>query len=60
METYSWEYSSELVWIQGSKNIAADTLSRLDIVDTPYPVKYNIEFVNEDNGLEDEDIFIPY
>ena len=29
------EYSPELIYIQGSQNIAADTLSRLDIIDTP-------------------------
>ena len=28
------EYNPELLYIQGSKNIAADALSRLDIVDT--------------------------
>ena len=32
------EYSPELIYIQGSKNIAADALRRLDIVDTPNPV----------------------
>ena len=38
------EYSSELIIIQDSKNIATDTLNRLDIVDTPNPVKNNIKF----------------
>ena len=32
------EYSPELIYIQGSKTIAADVLSRLDIADTPNPV----------------------
>ena len=53
------EYSPELIYIQGSKNIAADALSRLDIVDTPNPVKNNIKSVNEHYGLEDEDISHP-
>ena len=33
------ECISELICIQGSKNIAADTLSRLDIVDTSNLIK---------------------
>ena len=37
------EYSPELIYIQGSKNSAADALSRLDIVDTPNPVNNNIK-----------------
>ena len=44
------EYSPKLIYIQGSKNISADVLSRLDIVDTPNPVKNNIKFVNEHYG----------
>ena len=28
------EYNPELIYIQGSKNIVVDSLSRLDIVDT--------------------------
>ena len=35
METHPWGYSPELFNIQGSKIIAVDKLSRLDIVDTP-------------------------
>ena len=31
-------YSPELIYIQGSKNITAFALSRLDIVDIPNPV----------------------
>ena len=32
------EYSPESIYVQGSKNVAADAFSRLDIVDTPNPV----------------------
>ena len=53
------EYGPELIYIQGSKNTAADALSRLDIVDTPNPVKNNIKAVNEHYGLDDEDISHP-
>ena len=48
-------YSSTI----GSKNIAADALSRLDIVDTPNPVKNNFKSINEHYGLENEDISHP-
>ena len=51
------ENSPELIYIQGCKNIAADALSRLDIVDTPNPVKNKIKSANEYYGLEDEDIW---
>ena len=44
-----------LIYIQGSKNIAADALSRLDIVDTSNPVENNMKSVNECYGLENED-----
>ena len=40
------EYSPKLIYIQCSKNIAADALSRLDKVDTPNPVKTNIKSAN--------------
>ena len=53
------EYSPKLIYIQGSKNIAVDTLSRLDIVDTPNPVKNNIKSINEHYGIEDEEILHP-
>ena len=33
------KYSPKLIYIQGSKNIAKDTLSRLDIGDTANPIK---------------------
>ena len=42
------EYSPELIYIQGSKNITADILSRENIVDTPNPVKNHIKPINED------------
>ena len=44
---------------KGLWGIAADALSRLDIVDTPNPVKNNIKAINEYYGLEDEDISHP-
>ena len=53
------EYSSELRNIQDSQNIAADALSRLDIVDAPNPVKNHNKAVNEHYGLEDEHISHP-
>ena len=52
-------YSPKLIHIQGSKNIVADALSRLDIVDTPNPDKNNIKSKNKHNGLEEEDISYP-
>ena len=36
------EYNPEIIYIQGSKNIAADVLIRLDIVDTNNPIKHNM------------------
>ena len=36
------EYNPQLIYIQGSKNIAADALSRLDIVDNNNPIKHNM------------------
>ena len=56
MET---QYSPELIYIQGSKYIVADALIRLDIQDTPNPVKTNMKSINEHYGLEDEDISHP-
>ena len=46
------EYSPELIYIPGSKNIAADVLSRLDILDIPNPVINNFKSINEHYGLE--------
>ena len=45
------EYSPELIYSQGSKNIAADALSRLDTVYNPNPIKNNSKYVNEHYGL---------
>ena len=45
------QYDAELIYIQGSKKIAADALSRSDIADTPNPTKYC--------GLENEDFSHP-
>ena len=39
MEAFLKEYNPELIYIQGSKNIAADAISRLDIVDTNNQIK---------------------
>ena len=50
------EYNPELIYIQDSKNIAADALSRLDKVDIPNPFKNNFESVNEYDGRH----FTPY
>ena len=36
------EYNPELIYIQGSKNIAADALRRLGIVDTNNPIRPNM------------------
>ena len=49
------EYNPELIYIQGSKNIAADVISRFDIVGTNNQIKPNIsEF-----SLEKEDVLHP-
>ena len=53
------EYNPELIYIQGSKNIAADTLSRLDIGDTHNPIKPNISPLAEHFSLEKEDVLCP-
>ena len=37
------EYSPKLIYIQGSKDTLSDTLSILDIVNTPNPDKNNIK-----------------
>ena len=36
------EYNPEFIYIQGSQNIAADALSRIDMVNTNKPVKPNM------------------
>ena len=53
------EYNPELIYIQVSKNIAVDVLSRLYIADAPNLVKNNKKSVNEQYGLGDEDISYP-
>ena len=53
------EYSPELIYIQSSKNITADVLSKLDIADTANLVKNHIKSVNGHNGLEDHNILHP-
>ena len=54
METHSLG-----IYIKRSKNIVADALSRLDIVDTPNPVENNIKSVSAHYGLEDAHISHP-
>ena len=62
-ESYNGESSRKNIVLSrftlDALNIAADALSRLDIVDTPNPVKINIESVNEHYGLGDEDVSYP-
>ena len=53
------EYNSELIYIQGSKNIAADALSRLDLVDTYIPIKHNMSSLAGYFSLEREDVLHP-
>ena len=51
------EYSLvELIYIQDSKNIAVDALSRLDIFDSNNPIKPNISSLAGHFSLEKEDI----
>ena len=50
------EYNPELICTQGSKNIAANALSRLDIVDTNNTIKPNMSTLAEHFVLEKEDI----
>ena len=50
------ECNPELTYIQGSKIIAADVLSRLDRVDTNSPIKPNMPSLAEHFSLEKEDI----
>ena len=53
------EYNPELIHIQGSKNIAADALSRLDIVDTNNSIKPNMSSLAEYFSFEKEDVLHP-
>ena len=50
------EYNLELIYIQGSKNIASDMLSRLEIVDTSNPIKPNMSSFAEHFSLDKEDV----
>ena len=52
-------YNLELIYIQGSKNIAADALSRLDEVDTNNPIKPNMSSLVEHFPSEIEDVLHP-
>ena len=49
------EYNLELIYMQGSKNIAADALSRLDIKD----IKPNISSLVEYFSLDKDDVRNP-
>ena len=53
------EYNPELIYIQGCKNIAADALSRLDILDTNNSIKFNMSSLAEHLSLEKEDVLHP-
>ena len=53
------EHNSEFIYTQGSKNIKADALSRLDIVDSSNPIKTNMSFSAEHFSLEKEDVPCP-
>ena len=50
------EYNPELIYIQRSKNIAGDGLSRLYIIDTNNPIKPNMSSLAEHYSLEKEDV----
>ena len=46
------EYNPEIICVQGSKNIAADALSRLDIVNSYNLIKPNMTSLAEYFSLE--------
>ena len=46
------EYNLELIYVQGSKNIAADVLNRLDIVDANNIIKPNMSSLAKHISLE--------
>ena len=50
------EYNPEVIYIQGSKNIAHDASSRLDIVDTNNPINCYLSSFAEYLSLENEDV----
>ena len=47
------EYSPELIYIKGEKNVVADALSRLATKEDPLP---NIEFISDQFGFDDKDL----
>ena len=53
------EYSPELIYVQGSKNVAANVLSRLDLDTDAEPVPATAHKMAEHFALEEEDIFHP-
>ena len=53
------EYSPELVYIKGTKNIPTDALSRLDLVTDPEPIKADPQSLKEHFALEEEDLLHP-
>ena len=53
------KYNPELIYTKNVTTLAADTLSRLDNVDTPNSIKNNFKSVNEHYEFEDEDILHP-
>ena len=53
------EYNPELIYKQGSKNITANALSRLDIVDNNNPIKPDMSSLVEHFALKKEDVLHP-
>ena len=52
------EYNPEIIYIRGSKHIAADALSRLNIVDTNNPIKTNMSSLAEHFSSEKKIFYI--
>ena len=53
------EYNPELIYIQGSKNITANALSRLDVVGTNNPIQLYMSSLAKQFSLEKEDVLHP-
>ena len=53
------EYSPELIYIKGTKNVPADALSRLELVTDAEPVKADPQSLAEHFALEKEDLSHP-
>ena len=53
------EYSPELIYIKGTKNIPADALSRLELVTDPEPIKADPQTLAEQFAIEKEDLSHP-